>query len=251
MPADLLRVRTFLTAEWRYLAMLNYRVTPELLVPFVPAGTELDTFAGAPYMSLVAFMFSNTRVLGVPIPLHRTFEEVNLRFYVRRRTPAGEVRRGVVFVREIVPRLAITLVARVAYNEPYVTLPMTHDIAPDARGGVHLEYRWRTPAGWCALRADADGPPSSIAAGSPEEFITEHYWGYTRQRDGGTVEYRVTHPRWNVWRARTTLAAAGLDTLYGARFAALLHEPPDSAFVADGSPVAVHFPRHLPREAVS
>ncbi len=231
--------------------MLNYRVPPELLVPLVPAGTTLDTFGGSTYMSLVAFMFSNTRVLGAGIPRHRTFEEVNLRFYVRRRSADGEVRRGVVFVREIVPRRAIALVARAAYNEPYVTLPMTHDIAYDAGAGLRLEYRWRTSAGWCGVRADAHGAPAPIASGSHEEFITEHYWGYTRQRDGGAVEYRVTHPRWNVWHARTTLAGADLETLYGARFAELLHEPPDSAFVADGSPVAVHFPRRLPREAAS
>lgn len=249
MAADLLRVRIFLTAEWRCLAMLNYRVEPELLRPFVPGGTALDTFEGATYISLVAFVFSNTRVLGVGIPLHRTFAEVNLRFYVRHRTRAGELRRGVVFIREIVPRRAIALVARAAYNEPYIALPMAHDITPDARGRMHLEYRWRTPAGWCAIHGEADGPPSSIAPGSHEEFITEHYWGYTRQRDGGTVEYRVAHPRWNVWHARTTLAAAGLDALYGATFAKRLGEPPDSAFVADGSPVAVHLPHRLPREA--
>jgi uncharacterized protein YqjF (DUF2071 family) len=251
VDADLPRVRPFLTAEWRYLAMLNYRVPPELLAPLVPAGTTLDTFGGATYMTLVAFMFSNTRVLGAGIPLHRTFEEVNLRFYVRRRSAAGEVRRGVVFVRELVPRRAIALLARAAYNEPYVTLPMTHDIAPDARGGMQLEYRWQTSAGWCAVRADAQGPPVPIASGSHEEFITEHYWGYTRQRDGGTVEYRVTHPRWNVWHAQVTLDAVGLETLYGARFAEVLREPPDSAFVADGSPVAVHFPRRLPPDAPS
>jgi len=123
-----MRSRVFLTGEWRYLAMLNYRVEPALLEPLVPCGTTLDRWQGATYVSLVGFLFRDTRVLGAPIPLHRDFEEVNLRFYVSREVD-GEMRRGVTFIREIVPRLAIATVARLAYNEPYVTLPMRHDIA--------------------------------------------------------------------------------------------------------------------------
>ena len=127
--------RVFLTGEWRYLAMLNYRVDAALLEPFVPHGTTLDDWQGTTYVSLVGFLFRDTRVLGVPIPLHRDFEEVNLRFYVRREAD-GEVRRGVTFIKEIVPRPAIATVARLAYNEPYVALPMRHSIA--ARPFVNL-----------------------------------------------------------------------------------------------------------------
>ena len=108
---------TFLTAEWRYLAMLNYRVSPSLLYPLVPPGTELDLWNGTAYISVVGFKFQHTRVLGVPIPFHVNFEEVNLRFYVRRETN-GAVRRGVTFIRELVPRAAIAGVAKLAYNEP-------------------------------------------------------------------------------------------------------------------------------------
>ena len=35
------------------------------------------------YVSLVGFMFKNTRLLNIPIPFHTDFEEVNLRFYVK------------------------------------------------------------------------------------------------------------------------------------------------------------------------
>ena len=117
----------FLTAEWNWLAMLNYEVAPEILAPSVPAGTELDTWQGKHLVSMVGFLFQKTRVRGIPIPFHRNFEEVNLRFYVRRKV-AGEWRRGVVFIKELVPHFAIAWVARTFYNENYVTLPMSHRI---------------------------------------------------------------------------------------------------------------------------
>jgi uncharacterized protein YqjF (DUF2071 family) len=221
--------------------MLNYEVAPALLEPLVPRGTELDTWNSRTYVSLVGFLFDDTRVLGFPIPGHQTFEEVNLRFYVRRET-AGDVRRGVTFIREVVPRHAIAIVARALYNEPYVALPMTHTFTGDAGGAPRqTEYRWRSSSGWISLKFEARGEGAEVAAGSQEEFITEHYWGYTRQRDGSTVEYRVDHPRWRVWNGRAALTG-DLTPVYGERFAALVREPPVSAFIADGSAVVVHFP---------
>jgi uncharacterized protein YqjF (DUF2071 family) len=181
--------------------MLNYQVDPTLLEPLVPRGTSLDRWQGATYVSLVGFLFRDTRVLGAPVPLHRDFEEVNLRFYVRREVD-GEMRRGVTFIREIVPRLAIATVARLAYNEPYVTLPMRHDIAAQATEDAapsSVRYEWRQRAGWSTLAVEASGIATPLAPDSEAEFITEHYWGYTRQRDGGTVEYHVSHPRWRTW----------------------------------------------------
>ena len=98
---------SFLTAEWRKLAVVNYMVEPEILQPFVPAGTELDFWQERCYVSLIGFRFENTKVLGMKIPWHVNFEEVNLRFYVRRKATDGW-RRGVVFIKEIVPKAAIT-----------------------------------------------------------------------------------------------------------------------------------------------
>ena len=95
--------RPFLTACWRHLVMLNFTADPALLEPYVPPGTQLDFHDGRTFLSIVGFRFLNTRILGIPIPFHTNFDEVNLRFYVRRETPAGP-RRGVVFIREIVPR---------------------------------------------------------------------------------------------------------------------------------------------------
>jgi len=241
--------RVFLTGEWRYLAMLNYRVDPALLAPYVPRGTTLDQWQGTTYVSLVGFLFRDTRVLGIPLPLHRDFEEVNLRFYVRREV-AGEVRRGVTFIREIVPRAAIAVVARLAYNEPYVALPMRHTIGArnDAdRAPRTIRYEWRQRAGWSALTVEASGIAGALAPGSEAEFITEHYWGYTRQRDGGTVEYHVTHPRWRTWAVSSAAVQGDLAELYGARLGDVVRRPPDSAFLAEGSAIAVHLPTRLPR----
>jgi uncharacterized protein YqjF (DUF2071 family) len=237
--------REFLAAEWRYLAMLNYRVPPEWLTPFVPKGTELDLWDGAAYVSVVGFHFRDTRLLGVPIPFHRTFEEVNLRFYVRR-VVRGEVRRGVTFIRELVPRPAIAAVARLTYNEPYRAVPMRHqiDVASPTATPVVVEYGWKASPVWSRIRVEPTGVPMPLRPGSEEEFITQHFWGYTRQRDGSTVEYEVRHQPWRVWQLR----AGHLDddsAVFDAPFAGVLRRPPYSAFLADGSAVSLYSPIRL------
>jgi hypothetical protein len=228
----------FLTAEWRALVMINYAVEPAALAPHVPRGLELDLWEGEALASMVGFLFLKTRVLGAPIPFHQDFEEVNLRFYVRRRSAEGW-RRGVVFIREIVPRAAIAAVARAVYNEPYLALPMRHCVPADRKPGGKLEFGWRAGGRWQGLGATLAGAPGDMREGSAEEFIFEHYHGYTRQRDGGTVEYQVEHPRWRVWQADDSFLDADVEALYGAPFAAALKEKPRSAFVAEGSPVLV------------
>lgn len=229
--------KNFLTAEWRWLVMLNYEVDPALLQPYVPAGTELDWWNGRCYASMVGFLFLNTRLLRLPIPYHTDFEEVNLRFYVRRHGPDGW-RRGVVFIKEIVPRWAIAAVARGVYNERYVAQPMRHVVSLTEQGG-YAEYGWRLPGGWQRLGVEVSGAPQPIADGSEAEFITEHYWGYASQRDGGTVEYRVEHPRWRVWQADVFHFDCDIVTQYGPQFAEPLSGVPTSAFMAEGSAVAV------------
>lgn len=238
----------FLTGRWTDLAMLNFACPADLLEPLAPRGTELDAHAGTPQVSLVGFMFRDTRVLGVPVPFHRTFEEVNLRFYVRR-VVDGEVRRGVVFVQELVPRWAIATVARLLYQERYRAVRMSHQVdLVDGRiptgGGV--EYRWRASGDPFRMRCVVSAPAAEITAGSEEEFITEHYWGYAAQRDGGTVEYRVEHPRWRVHPVGERLVEGDLAALYGAAFGEVLSSPPTSAFVATGSPIIVRRAHRLP-----
>jgi uncharacterized protein len=228
----------FLTARWESLVLLNYRCPPELLIPFVPRGTELDSWRGT-NLSLVGFRFVDTRVAGCSIPGHRSFEEVNLRFYVRRRAPDG-LRRGVVFLRELVPKRLIAAVARAAYNEPYLALPMSHSVALQETAGGSAIYSWRHAGQLHSLIARVEGPATVLPSKSEAEFITEHYWGYNRQRDGGTLEYRVDHPRWLVWECRDALYSCPSDAeLYG-EFGNTLAAGPASAFLAVGSPVEVY-----------
>jgi uncharacterized protein YqjF (DUF2071 family) len=236
--------RVFLTAEWRYLVILNYAVSPELLSPLVPAGTTLDPWGASALISVVGFRFLHTRVFGVPIPFHRDFDEVNVRFYVRRCTPDGEVRRGVVFVRELVPRRAIAVVARLLYNEPYRTLPMSSvapTVAIDAPGRVR--YEWHGRNGSEHVGATASGPPRLPAPDSEAEFVTGHYWGYTRQRDGGTAEYEVRHVPWRVWDAAEPTLVVYAPSVFGAELDSVLAQRPQSAVIAEGSPVTVFYPR--------
>jgi len=228
----------FLTAEWRDLAMLNYEVEPSLLHRHVPAGTELDEWNGKNFVSLVGFLFLNTRVRGISIPLHSDFEEVNLRFYVRRKAPDGW-RRGVVFIREIVPKLAVATIANIVYNESYSTLPMRHQIALQAGSGGDVQYSWRWRGHWNQLQIKTQGAPQKIAEGSQAEFITEHYWGYAAQRDGGCMEYGVEHPRWRVWQSQAASLECDVAEIYGAEYCHYLNQMPNSAFVAQGSRVVV------------
>jgi uncharacterized protein YqjF (DUF2071 family) len=216
--------------------MLNYRVAPELLADRVPGGTELDYYKGETYVSIVGFLFYHTVLLGLPIPRHRNFEEVNLRFYVRKQSGDGW-RRGVCFIRELVPKIAVAVTARVFYGEPYQALPMRSEVI-DRDGVLRAKYEWRRGSAWEGIAATARGQSHSVAAGSHEEFVVEHYWGYTKRGDR-TGEYRVEHPRWNVWPAEAFEFHAEVATLYGDQFVQTLAAPPVSAFIADGSFVKV------------
>ena len=235
----------FLTAEWRHLAMLNYEVDAGLLLPFVPVGTELDRWNGRVFVSLVGFRFLKTKLFGfLPIPMRSNFDEVNLRFYVRR-LAGGEVRRGVVFIHEVVPSRAIAFVARTFYNENYVALPMAHELRSVGDNGLRVAYRWRTGKRWSAINLETDGNSELPSEGSVKQFITEHYWGYAAQPDGGCVEYRVTHPSWRVWQVRQSAFEGDAEELYGKGLAAALQGKPESAFLAGGSAVTVMRGRRL------
>jgi uncharacterized protein len=230
--------RVFLSADWRDLVMLNYEVDPILLQRYVPRGTELDSFGGKTLVSLVGFRFLRTKLFGtLPIPFHANFDEVNLRFYVRRRHADGD-RRGVVFIREIVPKRAIAYIARLAYGEKYSRFPMRHSISTSSERKA-AEYEWELGAEWCKLRAEATGDATMPAEGSLEQFITEHYWGYSAQRNGGCIEYHVTHVPWRVWTSEAASFEGDTTALYGLALAAIIRAKPHSAFIAEGSPVTV------------
>ncbi len=226
----------FLTAQWQHLLLANYSIRPEVLMPFVPNGTKIDEFGGHVFISLVAFLFNRTRVLGLSIPFHKCFEEVNLRFYV---SPiADPAKRTVSFIKEIVPRRVIPLVANSFFNENYVAFPMSHE-ASDR----HYSYSW------------LDGVPQTIsgsittelacpAAGSSGEFITEHYWGYAKGSKT-TLEYRVDHPQWKCCELDDFNIAVDFAKTYGNKFGFLSQQEPHSVLYAEGSDVSVSFPKRV------
>lgn len=230
--------RIFLTAQWRNLLMANYAVDPAILKPYVPCHTELDAFEGVHYVSLVGFLFSHTKVYGVAFPFHTTFEEVNLRFYVRYKEE-GEWKRGVVFMKEIVPKHAITFIANSLYNENYATHPMKHHWQQTG-DALQVSYQWKVGKNWNFLKAHAAAQAMPITTGTIEEFITEHYWGYTAVNDRCTGVYQVAHPRWNIHTVTHFEIACDAAQLYGASFATVLNKTPKSVFLADGSAVQVY-----------
>jgi hypothetical protein len=232
----------FLTADWRNLLMVNFAVDPQVLEPLVPAGTVLDFFQGQTFVTIVGFQWRKTRLLNLPIPFHQDFPEVNLRFYIRRHAADGW-RRGVVFIKEVVPRTAVAVVARWIYNEHFVRRPMTSHVRlphfPDNRPG-RVEYAWKHGRVTNRLSANLWGKPSPPCSATLDEFIAEHYWGYTVQRDGATLEYRVEHPPWQVWRTSEVEYTGDAAAFYGSRYAKTFAAKPVSTFVADGSPVNVY-----------
>lgn len=223
--------------------MANYQVDPSLLEAYVPRHTELDTWNGTCYVSLVGFMFLNVRLLGVSIPFHRNFEEVNLRFYVRHKS-AGEWKRGVVFLKEIVPRRALSLVANTVYGEHYQTMRMAHMWEKEA-GERRVAYHWwhRREENYMKVQAGLEVVP--INEGSEEEFITEHYWGYSRVSARKTNEYEVRHPRWDCYPVQGYDINVNFAGIYGPAFGVLDQGDPVSVLLAEGSEVSVEGKRRL------
>lgn len=228
---------SFLKAEWRKLIMANYEVQPEILQKYAPKGTEVDIFEGKCYVSLVGFMFMNTRLLGIKVPFHINFEEVNLRFYVKRKVE-GEVKRGVVFIKEIVPKRMLTFVANVFYNEHYQTLPMKHSWNIDTNK-MDISYEWKVNNKWKKVSVEAETKSQKIEENSQTEFIAEHYWGYSKMNDNKTTEYEVKHPTWEYYPVTKHEIQVDFEANYGTDFGFLNNEKPSSVMLLEGSEVSV------------
>ena len=227
-------MQKFLTARWQDLIVANYEVDPAVLTGRVPRGTELDLQDGKCFVSLVGFMFLETRVLGIPIPFHINFEEVNLRFYTKRET-GTETRRAVCFVKEIVPRWAIATVARVIYGEPYECWQMNHESTESS-----VRYSWSKGGVENRLAVEIDKNLGVPDAGSHGEFIIEHYWGYTSRSGGRVDEYKVEHPKWELFSVKNETIDVDFGKTFGEEFAFLSGEKPYSVLLAKGSEIAVY-----------
>jgi uncharacterized protein len=227
-------MKKFLTAKWQDLVMANYKINPSLLADFLPKHTTLDFYEGDCYVSLVAFKFLHTKVLGIPVPFHTNFEEVNLRFYVKHETK-DEIRRGVVFIKEIVPKSAISFVAKTVYGEPYETWQMGNK-----KGNGELSYFWSKDKVKNLVTVEYKENLGIPPIESHHEFIIEHYWGYTKRNKNRTDEYKVEHPKWEVFNVNFAEIEVDFGKTYGERFAFLSDLEPNTIFLAKGSEVSVY-----------
>ena len=235
----------FLSARWEYLAMFNYEVDAAILEPHLPPHTELDLFNGKAIVSVVGFLFNNTRVMGIKWPGFVNFEEVNLRYYIKY-FDGKNWRRGVGFISEIVPQFLVAGMANFFYNEHYSTARMSHSISV-ANEQIHVEYKWQ-PKGrtWNSMQLTAGANLQHIAPGSEEEFIFEHYFGYNKLNNKTSIEYSLEHPRWQVYPLRNYQLDCDVENLYGAAFVPFIKNvKPLSVFLAKGSDVRVKMPRKV------
>jgi len=234
----------FLQAEWNNLIMANYVVPKEMLTPFIPYKTELDYFKGNTFVSLVGFLFLNTRILGLSVPYHMNFEEVNLRFYVKY-NDRGKWKRGTVFIKEIVPKPAISFLANNIYGEKYSTMKMKHfHIEKDDE--IETCYEWEYKNKWNKLAASSQKKSSPMRINSEEEFIAEHYWGYTKFNNEKTYEYEVSHARWEIFKVLNYTIDCDFGGIYGNEFSILSDAVPSSVFMAKGSEIKIHNKKILP-----
>ncbi|UPZ16158.1 YqjF family protein [Flavobacterium humidisoli] len=233
----------FLKAEWKNLALFNYEIDAEILEKYLPAGTQIDIWNNKCYVSLVGFMFKNTKALGLKVPFHTDFEEVNLRFYVKR-FENGEWKRGVVFIKEIVPKKAITFIANTLYQEHYETQKMRHEIVENKNTNTFI-YQWKNDKEWNTIEIETKKELSKIEIDSEADFITEHYFGYTKIDEETTFEYEVTHQRWEQFEVLNHRIDIDFEKNYGTDFGFLQTQKPTSTFLAKGSKITVKNKRKI------
>ena len=238
----------FLTAQWQQLILVNYTVPPAILKPYIPKGTELDLWQDQCYVSLVGFLFKDTKVLGIKIPKHHTFEEVNLRFYVKR-FESGSWKRGVVFIKEIVPKKTLTWVANTLYKEHYETQTMSH--SHERKGEVlNIQYTWQQNQNQQSIAVNAYDFLTPIDENTEAEFILEHYYGYTQYNNHTTFEYEVQHPKWEQYFIKNYTIDVDFEQEYGSSFAILNNLKPRSVYLAKGSEIKVKSKRKITTNAI-
>ena len=220
--------------------MANYAIDADALTPYLPKGVELDYYNDKTYVSLVGFMFAKTRLFNIPIPFFGTFEEVNLRFYVRR-IEGTSVKRGVVFINETVPYKAVAWLANKLYKEHYISIHTKNSIKTEISRQV--KYQWKRNGHWNHLEVEAGVEGKKMQRGSMEEFIFEHYFGYTKINNQISQEYRINHAKWLVNKVSNYSVRCDFESMYGNDFSNLTNVLPESVFLAVGSPVTIQYKR--------
>jgi uncharacterized protein len=232
---------TFLNANWENIIMANYAVAPEVLQPFLPNGVALDLYNGKAYVSLVGFMFKKKKIFKIPIPYFGSFEEINLRFYVKRKD--GDIeKRGVVFINETIPYKVVAWMANKLYKEHYTTIPTKHNININ-KDNKQIEYYWKINNIWNSIKVNATLTNEQMPKNSFEEYIFEHYFGYTKIDETNTEEYTINHPSWKTNTINNYEIDCDFEAMYGNPFAHLTNMKPNSIFIAEGSSVSVDWKR--------
>ncbi len=232
----------FLKAKWENLIMVNYQVPSSILEPYLPAGLELDLFENKAYLSLVGFIFKDTRLFNIPIPILGTFEEINLRFYVKR-VEGNTTKRGVVFVNETVPYQLVAWLANKLYHESYTALKTKHHVIHDEEN-KKINYQWQVAKKWNSIQIQSELKASTIENNSIEEFIFEHYFGYAKLNSEVTEEYQIHHPKWQINTVKAYDIQCDFKAMYGKDFEILNELKPQSVLLAEGSPVAINWKRY-------
>ena len=238
----------FLSAVWRNVALLSWAVPDEVLEPLLPSGLVLDRWDGSAYFSLVGLWFDDIRICGLPSPVRR-YEEVNLRFYVRKRTQTNRFLPGVVFIRQLVPHRTTARVARWRYGEPFKFVPMCHRFDTSCPAGSpnqdRVAYGWQHDGRHQGFWIASDEAPCDPPLGSLDEFLTARYWGYNGNPGRPTRAYKLTRPAWTTRRASAWGVECDSRGPFGSTFGRVMTERPASALLASGSHVQVHRPTKL------
>jgi len=231
----------FLKANWENIIMVNYEIAPDILMPYLPKGVELDLYQGKCYVSLVGFMFKDTKLFNIPIPRLGTFEEINLRFYVTRKD-GGIIKRGVVFVNETIPYKIVAWMANTLYKEHYTVVPTKHTISKDSNH-QKIRFDWQLHKKWYSIYIENNLSSQPMQEDSLEKFIYEHYYGYTKVSDSKTEEYRLHHPSWEIHEVVDYKIDCDFKAMYGKSFLVLNDTKPEAVFIAKGSSVAIEWKR--------
>ena len=232
----------FLKANWDNIIMANYQIDPEILIPFLPNGVELDLYNGKCYISLVGFMFKNIKLFNIPIPILGNFEEINLRFYVKRTEENNIIKRGVVFINETIPYPVVAWVANKLYDEHYTVVPTKHEISTE-EFSKKVKFEWLLSKRWNFIAVTTSTTSEKMKRNSLESFIYEHYFGYTKTTKNETVEYKLQHPSWKVSEVLEYQIDCDFEAMYGKSFSVLNQTEPEAVFIADGSLVGIEWKR--------
>ena len=235
--------KVLMTAKFSELVAVNFAIDPKILEPRVPRGLELDFYNDETYVSLICMMLRDVRVWGIPIHIATGFEEINLRFYVRRREGDG-YRRGCCFIKDYVSSGAAAWILGSLFKAEFQKLKMKHsnsgfDGAPESVPSV--DYQWKVGDHWNRLRIKARSRIQKTSRDTKHGFILMHDNEYS-QRDGKTLEDRASRPAWTIWDAAQANFECDVKNLFGREFQRALSRRPASVFVTGGSDVTIYRP---------